>query len=104
MAKLITLGSAVDATAVAAQTAQSTTSTPFGEGFNAIVHVCSTGLTGSPVIKVQTSDDNSSWTDAVTVNVLTRNHVMSEVTLKKYARLNVTTGGSAGRIDAYITE
>ena len=104
MAKIVTLGTAVDATAVAAQTAVSTTASPFAPGFNAIVHICSTGLTGSPVIKVQTSDDNSTWTDAVTLNVLTRNHVMAEVELKKYARLNVTTGGSAGRIDAYIRD
>lgn len=102
MAKLITLGTAVSATAVAAQTSVTTTATPFAPGHNAVVSVCLTGVTGTPTIKVQTSDDNSTWTDAVTVSVITRNHVMSEVTLKSYARLNVTVAGSAGTIDAYI--
>lgn len=104
MAKLITLGAAVDATAVAAQTGVATTASPFAPGFNAVVHVCATGLTGSPVIVVQTSPDNSTWTTVATLNVLTRNHLMAEITLSNYARLNVTTGGSAGRLDAYITE
>lgn len=104
MAKLITLGTAVDATAVAAQAGVSTQASPFAPGFNAVLSICSTGLTGSPVIVVQTSPDNSTWTTVVTLNVLTRNHVMAEITLDKYARLNVTTGGSAGRIDAYIRE
>jgi hypothetical protein len=102
MAKLITLGTAVSATSVAAQTAVSTTASPFAPGFNAVVHICSTGLTGTPTIKVQTSEDGTTWTDAVTVSVITRNHVMAEVELKKYARLNVTVAGSAGTLDAYI--
>lgn len=104
MAKLIILGEAVDATAVAAQTGVSTQSSPFAPGFNAVLSICATGLTGSPVIVVQTSPDKSTWTTVATLNVLTRNHYMSEITLDKYARLNVTTGGSAGRIDAYIRE
>ena len=104
MAKLITLGTAVSATAVAAQTAKLTNATPFGVGFNALVTIAFTGVTGTPVIKVQTSPDNSTWTDVLVTSGLTRSQYVAEVTLDKYARLNVTTGGSAGTVDAYITE
>lgn len=102
MAKLITLGTAVDATAVAAQTGVNTEDTPFAPGFNAIVELNLTGVTGTPTIKVQTSPDNSTWTDVVTLSVITRFGYRAEITLDKYARLNVTAGGSAGTVDAYI--
>jgi hypothetical protein len=102
MAKLITLGAAVSATSATAQTAQSTTTTPFAPGFNAIAHLHFTGLTGTPTVKIQTSEDNSNWTDALTVSVLTRSSVLAEITLQKYARLNVTAVGDAGTIDAYL--
>ena len=104
MAKLITIGAAISATSAVAQTGVATTASPFAPGFNAVVSLCLTGVTGTPTIKVQTSPDNSTWTDVVTVSVITRNHVMTEVTLDKYARLNVTSVGSAGTIDCYIRE
>lgn len=102
MAKLIVLGAAVDATAVAAQTGVLTNQTPFAPGFNAVVEISPTGLTGSPVIVVQTSPDNTTWTTVATLNVITRFGFEAEITLDKYARLNVTTGGSAGKVDCYL--
>ena len=104
MAKLITLAAAVSAASVAAQTGVSTMEAPFAPGFNAVVSICGTGLTGTPVIKVQTSPDNSTWTDVATLNVITRNNYTAEITLNKYARLNVTTGAGAGTVDCYIRE
>ena len=104
MSKLLTLGEAVDATAVAAQTGVATDEAPFARGFNAIAHVVLTGVTGSPVIVVQTSPDDSTYTTVATINAITNAHVMEEITLDAYVRLNVTTGGSAGTVAAYITE
>lgn len=104
MAILKVLGEAVDATAVAAQTAVDLDSvTPFIVGGAAISHVVLTGVTGSPVIKIQTSPDNSTWTDAVSVSAVTNSVVMDEIALQRYVRLNVTTGGSAGTVAAYLT-
>lgn len=102
MSKLLTLGAAVSATAAAAQTAQATAATPFAHGFNAIAEIVLTGVTGTPVIKIQTSPDNTTWTDALVVSALTRSTVKAEIVLDKYARLNVTTVGSAGTVDAYL--
>lgn len=102
MSKLLTLAAAVVATSAVAQTAVDTLETPFAPGFNAIAHLSFTGLTGTPTVKIQTSDDGTTWTDALVVSVLTRANVMAEITLKKMARLNVTAVGSAGTVDAYL--
>lgn len=103
MAILKILGEAVNATAVAAQTAVDLDSvTPFIVGGSAVSMVVLTGVTGSPVIKIQTSPDNSTWTDAVTVSAITNSVVLDEVALQRYVRLNVTTGGSAGTVAAYL--
>lgn len=104
MAKLLTLGAAVSATAAAAQTAVATSVTPFSPGFNAVLTVVLTGVTGTPTIKVQTSPDNSVWTDVVTITALTRSVHCTEITLSSYARLNVTAVGTAGTIDAYLED
>lgn len=102
MAKLLTLGAAVSATGVAAQTGVATQQTPFSPGFNAIANVNFTGVTGTPTVLIQTSPDNTNWTTVATVNVITRSGFMQEIVLDKYARLNVTVAGSAGTIDAYL--
>jgi hypothetical protein len=102
MAKLITLGAAVSATAVAAQTGVATMATPLARGHNARCNINLTGVTGTPTIKVQTSPDNSTWTDVATLSVITRTGYQTEITLDNYARLNVTVAGSAGTIDAYL--
>lgn len=104
MAKLITLGAAISAAAVAAQAAQETNKTPFSPGFNAIAEIVLTGVTGAASVAIETSDDNVTWTAVLTVAALTRNVVKAEITLKSYARLNVTAAGTAGTVDAYITE
>ena len=102
MAKILSLGAVVDNTAVAAQTAVSTVTTPHARGHTAIAEILFTGMTGSPVVKIQTSPDNSTWTDVLTTSGITRTVFSANVTLDKYARLNVTTGGSAGKVDANL--
>lgn len=102
MSKLLTLGAAVSAAAVAAQASQATDTTPFAPGFNAVAEIVLTGVTGAPTIVIQTSEDGVTWADALTVAALTRNVVKAEITLAKYARLNVTGAGTAGTVDAYL--
>lgn len=102
MAKLLTLATAVAATGTVAQTGVATQQTPFSPGFNAIVNINSTGVTGTPTILIQTSPDNSTWTTVATMNVITRSGFQQEITLDKYVRANQTVAGSAGTYDAYI--
>lgn len=102
MSKTLSLGAVVDGTAVAAQTGVSTVTTPHARGHTAIAEIIFTGMTGSPVVKIQTSPDNSTWTDVLTTSGVTRTVFTANVTLDNYARLNVTTGGSAGKVDANL--
>jgi phenylacetate-coenzyme A ligase PaaK-like adenylate-forming protein len=104
MAKLTTLGTAVSASAAAAQTGVATNTTPLCRGMNAVVQLNLTGVTGTPTILVQTSPDNVTWTTQATCSVITRSGFRAEITLDNYARLNVSVAGSAGTIDCYLTE
>lgn len=100
--KLQSLGEGVSLAAVAAQTAVDLHSiTPFGDGFNAIAAVHQNAGAGSFVVKVQTSPDNSTWTDAAVVSGVGPAKLV-EVTLQRYVRLNVTAAGSAGTCNAYL--
>lgn len=102
MSKTLTLGSAVSATGAAAQTGVLTTTTPHPRGFNALAEIVFTGVTGTPVVKIQTSPDNSTWTDVLTTSGITRTVFSANVTLGKYARLNVTSVGSAGTVEGRL--
>lgn len=102
MARLITLGEGVSLTSAAAQAAQATDDTPFARGFDAICTIVLTGATGTPTVKIQTSPDGSTWSDAVTLSSIANSSVKREIALDKYARLNVTAAGSAGVVSAYL--
>lgn len=104
MAKLLQLGAGVSLTAAAAQTAVLSDDTPFSPGFNAVATISLTGATGTPTVKIQGSDDNSTFTDLMTVSAITSNVVKAEVTIKKYMRLNVTAVGTAGTVSAWLEE
>lgn len=99
---LKSLGAAIDLDTAAAATAIDLGSeTPYANGFTAVGVIVQLGATGSPVAKIQTSPDNSTWTDAVTMTGLVPT-TMAEVALQRYVRANVTTAGSAGTANFYL--
>jgi hypothetical protein len=99
---LKSLGAAIDLDTAAAQTAIDLDgTTPYAEGFTAVGVITQLGATGSPVAKIQTSPDNSTWTDVVTMTGLVPT-TMAEVTLQRYVRANVSTAGSAGAANFYL--
>lgn len=102
---LKTLGTDVDATAVAAQTAVDlANTTPWSNGFTAIgVILFSNTVAGAAgVAKIQTSPDNSTFTDAVANAAGVKASKYGEVTLARYVRLNVTVAWTAGTVSAYL--
>ena len=104
--KIQALGSAVDSTAVAAQTAVNLITakkTPLmpGRKVNIIGLVNTAPATTAGVAKIQGSDDGTTYVDLVSIT--TNAGLVAEVTLYNYMRLNVTTAWSAaGTINAYI--
>lgn len=99
--KTLSLGDSVSATAVAAQTAVVPLATPFLAGRDVVGHINMNGVTGTPTIKIQGSDDNSTWVDLMTNTTLTDKQ--GNFKLKPYMRLNVTVVGGAGTVSAYCT-
>lgn len=100
------LGQNVDANAVAAQTAVQLTTSPFapltgGRKAAAFIVLDPGATAGSGVAKIQTSPDNSAWTDALTLTGL--GSAAAEITLDEYVRLNVTGAYGAGSlVTAYL--
>lgn len=100
---LLTLGAGLDLTAsAAAETALDTIETPFARGFKAVATIHFTGATGTPVVKVQTSDDGTNWTDVLVTSGVTRFLWKAEFDLKKKVRVNRTAAGTAGTCSAWI--
>lgn len=99
---LKTLGQDVDATAVAAQTAVTLGTAPFVTKGNSFYVVSLAGVTGTPTIKIQGSDDGSTWTDLKSITDITQYLYIGEITNYASVRLNVTAGGSAGTVTAYL--
>ncbi len=97
--KTLIIAESVSGTAVAAQTAVHPTATPFLGGRDVVCDVIANGLTGTPTILVQGSDDNSTWTTLVTHTVL----VDRKYNIKcwPYMRANMTVVGSAGTFSVY---
>lgn len=78
--------------------------TPFLPGRKASAHIELGGATGSvPSIKIQSSPDDSAWTDVLELVQLNGNKV-GDVTLDKHMRVTVATaaGSSDGRYSAYL--
>lgn len=103
MSKLLIVAENVDATAATPSTGVATADTPFARGFNAVAHVVLTGVTGTPTLLLQTSPDDTTYTTVATVDAITNSHVMVEITLDEYVRLDVDAAGSAGDVSVYLT-
>ena len=99
------LGTNIDATSATAQTAIDLgPTTPFGRGFRAVGIISPNNLLAgaSAAAKIQTSPDNSTWTDAVTYGTGVKPQKMGEFELQRYVRFNVTGAGSAGTYNVDI--
>lgn len=98
-----TLLAAVSAASAAAGTAQLLDVSPFLEGQNARgVIALSPDAAGSVVVKIQSSPDNTTWTDVLTLTGVGNPTLEGEVTCDKYMRGNVTGAGSAGKVSVYL--
>lgn len=92
------------AASVAAQSSVESTKTPFLPGRKASAHIELGGATGTvPSIKIQSSPDDTVWTDVLELDQLEGNKV-GDVTLDKYMRSTVVTdaGTDDGRYSAYL--
>jgi hypothetical protein len=96
---------------VAAQAAVPIGPTPFSPGFNVVAIVNGKGLTGAPVIVIESTDSEDSedveaeWTPLMTTADVTTDQYAQEITLPagaKFVRVNVTTAAGAGAYDAYL--
>lgn len=99
--KATMLAEAVSNAAVAAQTAVTLGTTPFlpGRKVEAFIEI-SPDATAAGTIKIQGSDDNSSWNDLLTASALAGKRGM--VQAYKYMRANMTAAGTAGTFNAGI--
>lgn len=92
------------ATAVAAQNAVTNSKSPFEPGRTAQIEYHSQGMTGTPVIKCQGSDDGgTTWVDLFT---LTTAEALAAITIKEVqlmgqTRMNLTEAGTGGTYTAY---
>ena len=97
--KTLVLAEGVAGGTVAAQSAVQVLATPFLAGRDVVGVIDFTGTTGSPVGKIQGSDDNSTWVDLMTSSVLGQRQ--GNFKLRQYMRFNITTGGTGGVASAY---
>ena len=98
-----TLLNAVSAAAAAAGTALLLDVSPFLDGENCRGRiVLSADAAGSVVVKIQGSDDNSTWTDLLTHTGVGTPSTEADIICKKYMRGNVTGAGSAGKASVYL--
>ena len=98
--KTLIIAEGIVATGTVAQTAVGATATPFLAGRDTVCRVVPTGLTGTPTVKVQGSDDNATWTDLVTHTVLYEKQY--NIKCARYVRANQTVAGSAGTYSVYL--
>lgn len=98
---VVALGESVALNSAAAQTAVDLDATPLIAGREGVLIASTVWMAGGAVMKVQTSDDGSSWTDVLTINAQGPT-VVKKVTLKNKARLNVTSAGTGGTGSAYL--
>ena len=75
--------------------------TPFVEGREAVAVVDVRGVGGTPTIRLQGSDDGTTWTDLV-VHTGNPPAKMAQITIPKYLRYNVTAAGTAGTANVYL--
>jgi hypothetical protein len=89
------------ASTVAAQAGVALVATPFLAGRDVVGCIDLTGVTGSPVAKIQGSDDVAFTTpvDLMTSSILGLKK--GNFKLMKYMRFNITTAGTGGVASAY---
>lgn len=94
----------VSVAAVAAQAGQAIpNATPFMLYRSVLVNLNFDNATaGAPVVEIQTAPDNATWTTVFTSDGSTANQ-QAVIELDAYIRTNVTTAGSAGVMDVYLT-
>lgn len=97
--KTLVLAEGVSSASVAAQSAVQLVATPFLSGRDVVGVIDLTGTTGSPVAKIQGSDDGTTWVDLMTSSVL--GHREGNFKLRQFMRFNVTTAGTGGVASAY---
>jgi len=97
--KTLVLAEGVAGGAVAAASAVQLVATPFLAGRDVVGVIDFTGTTGTPVGKIQGSDDNVTWVDLMSSSILGLK--MGNFKLRQYMRFNITTGGTGGFASAY---
>lgn len=107
MSKLLRLAAVgTSAGALAAQAAVALDKTPFVPGFNLLAHIDTKGMTGTPVINIQESADAAFTTpvDLFATSGILTDYWITEITpTLPYIRVTVTTAGTAGNYQAYLT-
>jgi hypothetical protein len=104
MTMLVPLGSNVDATAAAAQTAVAMSDTPTNAYRKALIRMNSLGITGTPTVLIEGSENGgSTYSTLATFNpTATLPNTEQEVKLYPLTRLRVSVVGTAGRVNCYV--
>ncbi len=99
--KLYAIAEGLSLAATGAGAAVELNATPFVQGRGAVLMVDVRGVSGSPTLRVQGSDDGTTWTDLV-VHTGNPPAKMAQVTIPKFLRYNVTAAGTAGTANVYL--
>ena len=100
--KTLILAENVSATAVANQSAVQPLATPFLAGRDVVAVIDASAATGTPNLRIQGSDDNSTWVDLATSSGATAlGHREFNIKLRPYMRFGVFTAAGAGVVSAY---
>lgn len=100
---LLTLANKQSYSAAAAGTSTLVNFTPFLDSENCTAHInFSTDAAGTGVVKIQGSDDGSTWSDIYTTAAGPAPDIEVDIICRKYMRANVTTAGSAGTVSVYL--
>lgn len=101
---LATLGSNVDLTALASQTAVAMTDTPTNAYRKALIRWNTTGVTGTPTILIEGSENGgTSYSTLATINpTATLADGETEVKLYPLTRMRVSVVATAGRGSIYV--
>jgi hypothetical protein len=101
--KDLIIAEGIDATGTVTQTAVHPTATPFLQGRDVVCKVQANGLTGTPTIIVEGSDDN--FATAATTLITHTALYTKEYNIKcwPYMRARQSVAGSAGTYNVYCT-
>lgn len=98
--KVLNLAVAVSGAAVAAQAAVELTATPFVAGRDVVGVIAPAGVTGTPSVTIEGSDDGTTWVVLATSTALGMQ--MFNLILRPFMRFNVGTAGGAGTYNVYL--